>query len=107
MLRIEHRRGSPARRQSRAQDPRALWAQPAAIVVGAGIALLGHVSEKTPVYVVAAGELLALLLAVGVALWLATFGRPEDWEASIAEAVTWVLGAFPTVFFTFLFFMLR
>ena len=86
---------------------RALWAQPAAIFVGAGIALVTHPSEKTPVYAVAAGELLALLLAVGVALWLATFGRPEDWEANIAEAVTWLLAALPTLFFTLLFFMLR
>jgi hypothetical protein len=86
---------------------RALWAQPAAIVAGAVIALVAHASEKTPIYAVAGGELLALLLAVGVALWLATFGRPEDWEAPIAEAVTWLLAAFPTLFFTFLFFMLR
>lgn len=87
--------------------PRALKAQPAAIVAGGIVALGTGVSEKTPVYVVAGCELVALVFAVGVALWLATFGRPEDWGAKYAEAVTWLLAAFPTLFFTFLFFMLR
>jgi energy-converting hydrogenase Eha subunit A len=87
--------------------PRALWAQPAAMFAGGVVALGIGVSETTPVYVVAGCELAALVCAVGVALWLATFGRPEDWDAKVAEAVTWLLAAFPTLFFTFLFFMLR
>lgn len=84
-----------------------LWAQPGAMILGAALAVfVFDVSEQTPIYVIAAFQLVALTFAVGVAVYLATF-KPQDWGGEVAEVVTWGLAAFPTFFVTILFFMLR
>lgn len=89
--------------------PWLLGAQPvgamtAGIVVGASA-----VSEKTSIYLVAGFELLALMFAVGVAVYLATFGKLHEWGLlrKVARVVTVGLVATPPFFATILFFMLR